>query len=241
MISKFLRYEKLTIESHTDIFRRDIIVAQNSFTAMFNPESYSQSYNNVYDLKQGINTIGQSLRYGKTLPETLDIKLLLDGNGITTDGIITPSIIPAANRFLNSSNVYNKVQHFLRITNHMDGDIHEPRYLVLKWGDLRFDCRLDSVNVSYTQFDESGSPLRAELDCKFLGDIEVKEKLKKSRKSSPDMTHYRVVSSHDQLPLMCEKIYGNPSLYVMVAMANGLNSFREILPGQSLYFPPLPA
>lgn len=240
MIANFLKYEKLTIKSYEEINRTGLVTPDNLFVAMFNPESYSQSYNNIYDLKQGVNTIGTSPRYGMTLPETLNLKLLLDGNGITADGIATPSLFPVLNRYVNSSNVYSKVQHFLKITNYMEGDIHEPRYLVLKWGELEFDCRLDSVNVTYTQFDESGSPLRAELDCKFIGDIELKERLKKSRKSSPDMTHYRVVSSHDQLPLMCEKIYGNPALYVMVAMANGLNNFREIIPGQSIYFPPIP-
>ena len=165
MLSSFFKYEKLLIRSYTDITRKNKVNEPSSFEAMFNPESYAMSYQNVYDPKQGINTSGTAARYSMTRPETLNIKLLLDGNGLTNSGIMDFGLT-------QKKNVYDEVQHFLQLTNHMDGKEHEPRYLILKWGKLIFDCRLASVNISYTQFDESGAPLRAELDAEFIGDVE---------------------------------------------------------------------
>ncbi len=232
MTSNFLKFEKLTIESHATIDRSDTLNESNTFVAMFNPESYSLAYQNVYDQKQGINTSGSAARYSMTKPERLSIKLILDGNGLTNTGVLNFGTPP-------QKDIYKEVQFFLGLTNQMDGKIHEPKYLTLKWGDLHFNCRLTSVNISYTQFSQSGTPLRAELDTEFIGDLKLSERLKKERKSSPDLTHYRVVNSHDQLPLMCKKIYGSSSFYIMVAKANNLNNFRDLQPGQSLYFPPI--
>jgi Uncharacterized protein containing LysM domain len=121
----------------------------------------------------------------------------------------------------------------------MDGDTHQPRYLKLTWGDLIFKCRLASVVINYSLFDNSGIPLRAELDTEFTGDIETSERLKKENKSSPDLTHSRMVKVGDQLPLMCEAIYGSANYYLKVAKINGLRNFRDLKPGQELFFPPL--
>ncbi|MGB3467398.1 MAG: hypothetical protein WBA74_19090 [Cyclobacteriaceae bacterium] len=232
MISEFLRYEKLMIESYQDISRNASYSDTEYYVAMFNPSSYSMSYVNIYDSKQGINTSGNTARYARTDPEVLKIKLIIDGNGLTNTGILDFGGI-------KKKNVHNEVQNFLHITNYMDGEVHEPKYLILKWGKLIFDCRLASAHVSYTQFDESGSPLRAELDCEFIGDLELAKRLKKERKNSPDLTHYKVVNSHDELPLMCEEIYGSPGYYTLVAQANNLDDFRNMVPGATLFFPPI--
>ncbi|WP_340200033.1 LysM peptidoglycan-binding domain-containing protein [Ascidiimonas sp. W6] len=229
MAFNFLKFEKLTIVSYEKAERTG---KGEKFVAMFNPESYSLSYQNVYDTKQGINTSGRTARYAMSKPEKLNLKIILDGSGVSTFGLT--NIIGRGH-----DDVYKQVQRFLEITSDMDGKIHEPRYLTLKWGDLLFKCRLGSVSINYSLFNSSGIPLRAELDTQFFGDLEKSERLKKERKSSPDLTHYRVAGAHDQLPLMCEKIYGAAQYYVFVAKANHLNDFRNLKPGQEIYFPPI--
>ncbi|MCG8700915.1 MAG: hypothetical protein MI922_22880 [Bacteroidales bacterium] len=228
MAFNFSKLEKLTIVSYPTVLRTG---NGEKFTAMFNPESYSLFYQNVYDQKQGINSTGRPSSYHITKPEKLNLKLILDGTGVDNTGF--------NNMRFGVEDVYQKVQRFLDITTIMDGKIHEPRYLTLKWGDLVFKCRLMSVNVNYSLFNSSGIPLRAELDTVFFGDLEKSERLKKNRKSSPDLTHYRVVREHDKLPLMCKEIYGSSQYYISVAKANNLDDFRNLKPGMEIYFPPI--
>ncbi|GAA4276746.1 CIS tube protein [Aquimarina mytili] len=224
----FTILEKLTIYSFTDATR---VKKLGSFEAMFNPESYSLSYQNTYSRKQGINTTGSEAKYGFSKPEKLSLKLILDGNKVDTHFGIR--------NLFDRNDVSKKVQKFLELTSKMDGDIHQPPYLILLWGDLYFKCRLSSVNINYTQFTGSGIPLRAELDTEFFGDLETVERLKKEGKNSPDLTHYRIVGAHDRLPLMCKQIYGSAQYYPWVAKANNLDNFRNLQPGQRIYFPPI--
>lgn len=226
------KLEKLTIVSHKNTNGTG---QDQTFEAMFNPESYSLHYQNVYDHMQGINTSGRKARYSLTKPERLQLKLILDGTRV--DEYQNPISIRLRGK--KDHDVYHRVQDFLEMTSYMDGKAHEPKRLTLKWGDLTFKCRLGSVQVNYTLFDKSGVPLRAELDTEFFGDIEPSDRLRKENKSSPDLTHYRIVEAHDQLPLMCETIYGSSQYYVFVAKVNKLNDFRNLKPGQEIYFPPI--
>ena len=57
-------------------------------------------------------------------------------------------------------------------------------------------------------------------------------------KNRPDLTHIRVVKEGDTLPSMANDIYGDFSYYLEVAKANNLQDFRNLIPGQKLYFPP---
>ncbi|MFD2563165.1 CIS tube protein [Aquimarina rubra] len=230
----FTILEKLTIQSFSDAERKKPITLKKKdsiFEAMFNPESYSLSYHNRYSRKQGINTTGSQSKYGFSKPEKLSFKLILDGNKVDTHFGIR--------NIFSRNDVSKKVQKFLELTTEMNGSIHEPPYLKLSWGDLLFSCRLQSVNINYIQFSGSGIPLRAELDTEFFGDLETVKRLKKENKSSPDLTHYRVVGTHDQLPLMCQAIYGSAEYYPWVAKVNNLNDFRNLTPGQRIYFPPI--
>ena len=221
------KLEKLKISAHPTPKRKKV---DGVFEAMFNPETYSLSYKNVYDQKQGINTSGRTAKYAMSKPTVLSLTLVLDGTGVDVYGL---SILG------KPTDVYKRVQEFLELTSHMDGDIHEPKHLTVSWGDLTFKCRLDSVDVRYSLFDSSGVPLRAELTTVFFGDIEQSERIKNEGKSSPDLTHSRIVGAEDLLPVMCEKIYGSPHYYIQVAKANNLRDFRNLKPGQEIFFPPI--
>lgn len=209
-------------------------IPKDTFEVMFNPESYSFSYENVYTEKQAINSTGKSGTYSLSKPASLRLKIILDGTGVSYMGVT--ELIQVAR---GQNDVYKRVQEFLKLTTLMDGKLHQPNFLVVSWGSMNFKCRLESVEVSYTLFDKSGKPLRAELDCTFVDELIDKERLKKENKSSPDLTHSRVVKAHDTLPLLCEEIYGSPDHYIKVAMANKLNDFRNLVPGQQLFFPPI--
>lgn len=227
MIAELGKLEKLKIKSFTTSDRPGEGVP---FEVMFNPESYSLTYQNKYDKKQGINTSGAELSYAYSFPQKLKIKIIIDGTGVNELGAVGP---PSRDK------VNKDIKKFLELTYDMDGDIHQPRFLILSWGELNFKCRLSSVQVSYSLFNNSGFPLRAELDSEFEADKKISERLKEENKSSPDLTHNRMVKIGDQLPLMCEAIYGSDKYYLKVAKINGLRNFRDLKPGQELFFPPL--
>ncbi|MBL3655540.1 CIS tube protein [Fulvivirga sediminis] len=220
--------EKLKINSYQSTARRG---RHDTFYVMFNPESYSLRYENLYSKDQAINASGRQANYALSKPEELKLKIILDNTGVSNYGL---DVLGST-----SKDVYKEVKRFLELTTLMDGQIHEPKCLTILWGDLNFKCRLKSLDINYSLFDSSGVPLRAELDTSFFGDLDESERLKKENKSSPDLTHTRVVKAGDQLPRMCQEIYGSAGYYLYVAKANGLKDFRNIPVGKEIFFPPI--
>ena len=67
--------------------------------------------------------------------------------------------------------------------------------------------------------------------------VDLDQKLGKL--NSPDMSHLIEIKEGDNLPLMCEDIYGDSSFYLQVAAANDIVDFRNLVPGQQILFPRL--
>lgn len=239
MLSRF-QLEKLKINVYGDRLRTGL--PQDTFEVMFNPESYSLRYENVFQSHQGINTSGREAKYALSKPSNLSLNLILDNSGVVSypgaiGTLLTGSAL--ASKFKGNNDVAKRVKKFLELTTHMDGEIHEPKFLKIEWGDLIFKCRLASVEVSYTLFNRSGQATRAELKTEFVGDLEESERLKKENKNSPDLTHTRTVIAGDKLSLMTHRIYGDATYYLKIAQANKLNNFRKLRSGRSLNFPPI--
>lgn len=218
------KLEKLKILAFADAARSRPI---GVFRAMFNPVSFSQSYGITYTGAQGENTSARQMRYVKSPPSKLDLQLVLDGTGVADSG---PS---------GSVPVAQQVKTFLSLAYEYRGDTHEPPYLRVQWGVLSFDCRLATLNVSYSLFDRDGTPLRAELSAGLTADEEDRKRTRKEQKASPDLTHTWLVRAGDTLPLLCRRIYGSAKHYSGVARVNGLDHFRHLEPGTELVFPPL--
>jgi hypothetical protein len=227
------KLEKLKIEVYGN--RRRMGLPQKSLQVMFNPHSFSMAHNNVFQKLQGMNTSGRSARYSYSQSDKLSLDFVFDGTGVSDVGLIallgkgTPSVA-------------KQIDEFLEACFYLDGKIHEPKFLKIQWGDgplKNFHCRLESVNIEYTSFEKSGAPLRANLKTEFVEDLDPTKRNKKDRKSSPDLSHVRIVKPGDTLPLLCKEIYGSPVHYLRVAQANDLDDFRDLTPGQELTFPPL--
>jgi nucleoid-associated protein YgaU len=201
------------------------------FEAMFNPETITQKYEIKYAKPQAIGSSGNTQNFTKTAPPELSLHLVLDGSGTTEMGLM---------QLFPSDSVSKRVKRFLDLTCTMNDALHEPNYLVVKWGDINFNCRLSSVDVSYTNFDRDGTPIRATLEIKLISDETIDDMQKMDRKASPDVSHSRVVKAGDTLPLLAKEIYGSSAYHLWVAQANGLDEIRRLTPGQRLSFPPLP-
>lgn len=231
------KLEKLKIKSFPTAKRQEGVFSflAQTYEVMFNPESYSFKYENEFQKPQGINTAGRTALFSLTKSRDLSLKFILDDSSATS-GLASggPSIA-----LIGRKDIHTRVEEFLDLAGRMDGELHAPRYLRLAWGDLNFDCRLKSVNVTYQMFNRSGKVIRAELDAVFVEDLNPEKLTKQANKSSPDLTHTRTMMDGDNLPLMAHRIYRDPAYYMKVAQANKLNNFRKIKTGRALNFPPI--
>jgi hypothetical protein len=226
------KLEKLTIEAFSDVERSSSV---GRMEVMFNPTTYSEKYAPVYQKVQGLNADGKQAGYVFTPPGNLALTLIFDGTGVNFFGA------EHALRAIRGESVAKDVDKFKKLCLDMNGSIHQPNFLKVRWGPLKFPCRLASLDISYKRFDRSGEPLHAELAVSFVSDEAAKTLVAKPNKTSPDLTHLRVVKSGDTLPLLCKEIYGSSRYYLRVAADNGLDDFRHLVPGQKLRFAPLPS
>jgi nucleoid-associated protein YgaU len=82
-------------------------------------------------------------------------------------------------------------------------------------------------------------PLRAVITANFTDNSDDQTRVALAQDQSSDLTHRRVFKAGDNLPRLCQEIYGNPQLYLKVAQANGLDDFRNLAPGTAVLFPRL--
>ncbi len=212
--------KKMKIEAFKGLDYGDKV---DEFIVMFNPSTYSQKYEVEYEEAQGQGTTGSTQKFGKIKPQEYSFEFLFDGTGASSD----------------KKDVSTEVERFFAVTGKIDSEIHRPLYLQISWGNLISRCVLKSGEVTYNLFKPDGYPLRAKVKATFAENIDDTLRTAEEGKSSPDLTHYRVVKEGDNLPLMTYRIYGDQSYYIEVARINNLTDFRNLKVGTELQFPPL--
>ena len=214
--------EKLTIQAFTKADYSDPAPV-DAFEAFVNPNEITISYELEWDAAQGAGTTNSRMNFKKAKPGDLALTFFLDGTG-------------ASGR---PADVQQMVEQFQTVTGY-SGDIHRPNYLKVMWGTLQVKrCVLKSASIVYKLFKPDGVPLRAVITANFSDNSDDKTRVAMSQDQSSDLTHRRVVKAGDNLPGLCEAIYGDPRLYLRVAAANGLDDFRALAPGSVVFFPPL--
>lgn len=193
------------------------------FQAYINPNEITIAYEMEYDSGQGSGTTGSRMEFKKAKPGDLTLEFYIDGTGATGKKI----------------DVQERVEQFQTITGY-NGDIHRPNYLKVTWGTLQVKrCVLKSASIAYKLFKPSGIPLRAVISANFTDNSDDETRVALAQDQSPDLTHIYTVKAGDTLPLICQQIYGSPNHYLGVAKANALDNFRDLTPGDKIYFPPL--
>jgi len=223
---------KLLIESYTDKERQK---GKLTFAAFINPDEYSLNYNTVIDSTKipGKNANANDV-FLQVQPLEVTLKFFLDGTNVVVDKTTGQKL-----------DVPKKIGEFNQIIGY-DGESHKVRYLRLIWGKaawLRanqssFDCFLKSASFQYKMFDQHGAPLRVIITATFTEVLSQPIAQAEDGKHSPDLTHVRVVKEGDTLPSMAQDVYGDFKYYLEVAKANNLQNFRDLQPGQKLFFPP---
>lgn len=206
-------------------------IADAEFSVQINPETYAETYEIVYDENQVPGTSKKMPKYGKTKPQTLEFEFMFDSTGAvpgTTD-----------DERENPLSLLEKLDLFKKVTYKFDGESHRPPFLVLAWGSLLFKCVMTSMTITYKLFRPDGTPVRAVVKASFQGLAEDALRVAEENRSSPDLTHVRIVKAGDSLPLLCKQIYGDAKYYLEVAKVNKLIDFRSMAIGTRIEFPPL--
>jgi Contractile injection system tube protein len=213
--------EKMTVQAFSQPDYSGQPISQ--FVAYVNPSEIALSYEIDYDSAQGSGTTGSRMTFKSIKPGDTTLTFYIDGTGANG----------------NPVDVQGKIDEFQTATGY-NGDIHRPNYLKVMWGTLQVKrCVLKSATITYKMFQPDGVPLRAIIAAVFTDNSDDKTRVAMAQDQSPDLTHVRLIKAGDNLPTLCFQIYGDPSYYLEVAAANGLDNFRNIVPGTTLIFPPL--
>lgn len=193
------------------------------FEAYVNPNEITLSYEIEYDGAQGSGTTNSRMTFKKAKPGDMSLAFFIDGTGANGRKV----------------DVQQMIDKFQAVTGY-NGKIHRTSYLKVVWGTLQVKrCVLKSAAIAYKLFRPDGIPLRAVITAAFTDNSDDQTRVAVAQDQSPDLTHVRLVKAGDNLPSLCEKIYGDPWLYLQVAEANGIDDFRNLAPGTRVFFPPL--
>ena len=197
-----------------------------------NPSGYSHGYKIKYNNRQAQGSNGGSPDFNRMATEQVKFELVFDGTGVV------PSPLPGVAPFTDDG-IKSQIDKFKKLVFDFNGNIHSPNFLKIVWGTLLFKCRMETLNFNFTLFKPDGTPLRARANATFVGFNDEKELARLANNRSPDLTHVVTIRAGDTLPLLCFNIYGSSAYYLEVARVNGIENFRNLIPGTRLLFPPL--
>lgn len=228
-LPEFAKLQFLKIQAFEKITRDGSV--KSEFEAMFNPESIQQSFSAAFRKEQALNTTGKLAVFMYNPPDTLSLSLIVDGSRRAA---------LSAYGSLRKENVMQKVKEFHNTAYKYVGTKHEPYHLKIIYGaQFNYDCRLEHYTVNYSDFNNSGNPLRAEINASFVREESDQLRKRNENASSPDLTHSRIVRSGDTLPHLLKEVYGDSSLYMQIARFNDLDDFRNLQAGQKIILPPI--
>lgn len=209
------------------------------FTAWINPSSYSYTYGIQADSSPtSTGNYGEPVAKGRG-PGKISFKLILDATGL-----VAP---PLPNQLIPSDGVASLINDFIKncAGPYEPGGSQSkpevcPPILNLSWAQLQFKCILSGLSVDYKLFKPDGTPIRAELSPSFIEyhATAAQQDPAIAVEPPPPPPKLVTVTAGDTLPMLCTRIYGDASLYMLVAMANQLTNFRSLTPGAVLVFPP---
>ena len=213
-------------------------VSEGEFKTLLNPENYTFKYKIEQNDDQASGTSTVAPKFNKALPEDLDLEFIFDRTGVITDNG-APGTEDNKTYKDEGGGIIDDVEKFKKVVFDYNGDQHKPNYLIISWGTLLFKGSLTEMDITFKLFKSDGTPLRAVAKAKFKGFVEDDLRVAMENKSSPDLTHVRVVKEGDTLPLLTYRIYGDSKYYLEVAKANKISNFRKLKVGQSISFPPI--
>ena len=208
------------------------------YSPAYNPTSFSVSYSTSYDAGQKTETADTSKKFNKVNPQTLTMELFFDGTGASPSSTDLTSKVTNALGVGSVNTVDAQIAAFLKLAK-IDGEEHQPPFVMVIWGTFIMTGVLTSANVTYKMFAPNGRPLRATMNITIQENVSLDLLGKILKLFSPDLSKSIVVKEGDTLPLLCAQEYNDASLYVKIAEVNNLKNYRKLKQGMELLFPPI--
>jgi len=196
-------------------------------TALFNPNQlqFSKSVNWSQQDAKGRDT--PELQFTNSNPRTLTLDLLFD----TYDTARS-----------DKDDVRTKYTDSILKLMLVDEKKHRPPVCRLIWGSASyfFQGVLQDLTQRFTMFMEDGTPVRATLSCTFREWWTNNDDLQKQALQSSDVAKRHTAKRGDSLASIAAEAYQDPTLWRPIAVANGIDDPRSLIPGTALAIPALP-
>lgn len=206
-------------------------VTGEAIPVLFNPEDYALSREISYAAATVPGLSNPVLQFVAGALQTLDMELLVD----------TYEEHTVAGRPVNPARGDVRVLT-QRITGLMDiqPSTHAPPVLLFAWGTLSFRCVLARAAQRFVMFLPDGTPIRARLQLGFAAYTPLELEAKEVKRETADFTKRHVVVQGETLSGIAGRAYGNPRVWRVIALRNGIADPRSLAPGTELALPRLP-
>ena len=206
-------------------------VSGTKIPVMFNPEEYTvnREINYAQSVIPGLS--GPVLQFVSGNMQTLEMELFLD----------TYEEHRVGDRVLNQaqSDVRTMTNQVVGLMD-IDPTTHAPPVLLFTWASLSFTCVLARASQRFIMFLPDGTPVRARLQVVFNEFRNVDLEAKEVKRETSDFTKRYTVNQGETLSGIAATSYGDPTLWRVIALANGIDRPRPLAAGQELVLPNLP-
>jgi nucleoid-associated protein YgaU len=198
---------------------------------MFNPEEYTVNRENNFAQTAIPGLSAPILQFVHGNMQTLEMELFVD---TYEEHRVGNSVVNAA-----QSDVRTMTQQVVGLMD-IDPTTHAPPVVLFTWASLTFTCVLARCAQRFIMFLPTGIPVRARLQVTFNefrnADLEAKE----VKRETSDYSKWHVTAQGETLASIANAGYGDPRLWRVVGMANGVDHPRRLSVGQALALPSLP-
>lgn len=221
----------LTITGYKTLSNGVVSGSIGSFSLQLNPKDLKAKYSANEKNGSDDNEEPKSAIGNPTNPQTLSkatesvkFEFYLDTTG-------------AIAKTTSVKNIISSVNSLKKITVDKLSDTHSIPFVSVQWGSITFVGKINTLNVDYTLFDNAGTPLRARISLEVAEHFDTKAD--SANNQSPDITRIPTIKEGDSLVSLCQEFYDDSHLFIRVAEFNSMPSFRRLIPGTILEFPPI--
>lgn len=213
-------------------------------TVQFNPSEYSISRRVSLSQRQtlGKDSVPQKSYAVSSAPSVLTVALYFDGisdlHDLSLGGLISTAGTAGAgaaaamalkDQFLpGGKDPTNACADLMRLVK-FNKETHQPPMVNFIWGPLDFEGRLESLQAHYTMFAPDGTPVRARVELRIVGEERsLVDAGAQQPFESPDRTKERTLAQGDQLWMIAGQEYDDPGKWKVIAEANGILNPRRL-------------
>jgi nucleoid-associated protein YgaU len=197
---------------------------------LFNPKDYTVTKANNWkaEAKQGATAAVPSFTGGN--PWEMNLQLLFDASLLKPEATVkdtTTMLFDAMNATVGEGAGKGGKQNTMR-----------PPQITFNYGWFSFVGVTKSLSVQYTLFTDEGDPIRADVRLSLMKwEPELKGQNPTTRAEGGLGAH--VVRDGDSLPSIAHQVYGDPTQWRAIAVANGIDDPLSLRSGSALSVPRL--